>query len=156
MRCLLPSSSGLRCDSMQVAEQKVTLHVVSTSRAGACPCCQVESRRIHSWYDRHLQDLPWHGFQVHIEWRSRKFFCDNPQCERRIFAERLPEVAEARSRRTSRLMLTLRMIGLACGGEPGARLANRLGMTVSGDSLLKIVRSGRSADSPGRPSDRRR
>jgi transposase len=89
-----------------------------------------------------LQDLPWHGLQVHIVWRSRKFFCDNPQCERRIFAERMPEVAEARSRRTSRLMLTLRMIGLACGGEPGARLANRLGMTVSGDNLLKIVRGG--------------
>ena len=115
---------------------------MSNSRTGTCPCCRVESRRIHSWYERHLQDLPWHGFQVDIEWRSRKFFCDNPQCERRIFTEQLPEVAEAHARRTSRLVLTLRMIGLACGGEPGARLANRLGMTASGDILLKIVRGG--------------
>lgn len=51
-------------------------------------------------------------------------------------------MAEFRSRRTSRLEQMLRMIGLSCGGEPGARLANRLGMVVSGDGLLKLVRSG--------------
>ena len=33
------------------------------------------------------------------------------------------------------------MIALACGGEPGARLADRLGMKASGDSLLRILRS---------------
>jgi transposase len=126
---------------MEVTGDLVTLQVASTLRTCACPGCGSESHRVHSWYLRRLQDLPWHGLHVQIQWRTRRFFCNNAACNRKIFVERLPEVGEFRSRRTSRLMLTLRMIGLACGGEPGARLANRLGMTVSGDSLLKFVRS---------------
>ncbi|MBA3483277.1 MAG: transposase, partial [Pirellulales bacterium] len=119
---------------------------LSTRRACSCPCCGSPSQRVHSGYERRLSDLPWHGLEVRIRWRSRKYFCDNAACSRRIFVERLPEVAEVRSRRTARLELTLRLIALACGGEPGARLADRLGMKASGDSLLRILRNGKAPD----------
>jgi transposase len=49
-------------------------------------------------------------------------------------------VAELRARRTERLQAALRWIGLALGGEPGARLAERLAMAVSPDTLLRLVR----------------
>ncbi|QDV71892.1 Transposase [Botrimarina mediterranea] len=42
----------------------------------------------------------------------------------------------------------LRAIAMACGGLPGARLANRLGMVTSGDSLLRLLRRGSSETPP--------
>ena len=75
-----------------------------------------------------------------IRWRSRRFFCRNPSCEQRIFTERLPKVAASGARRTQRLDETFRALAMACGGEPGSRLANRLGMSISGDGLLRVLR----------------
>jgi transposase len=77
---------------------------------------------------------------VWVCWRSRKFFCDNPYCPQRIFTERLPDVTESYGRKTCRIAKILLAIGLACGGEGGARLAERLAMPFSPDSLLRAIR----------------
>lgn len=63
--------------------------------------------------------------------RVRKFFCDVPSCERRIFAERLKDVARAYARTTDRQREALEWIAFALGGEAGARLARQLGLIVS-------------------------
>ena len=52
--------------------------------------------------------------------RARRFFCDEASCERRIFRERLPDVA-ARARRTDRLEEALLAIVLELGGRAGGR-----------------------------------
>jgi len=145
---LLPHRKALRCDEVQVDESVVTLHVRSCLPKGRCPSCGHDSNRVHSWYERSLTDLPWHGQQVRIRWRSRKFFCSNADCQQRIFAERVPAIAAAYGRQTRRLVEALRAIAMACGGEPGARLANRLGMSVSGDGLLRLLRRAPQARHP--------
>jgi transposase len=71
--------------------------------------------------------------------RVRKFFCDNDACPRRIFAERLADVARAYARRTDRQRGALTTIAFAVGGEAGARLARKLGMLISPDTLLRPV-----------------
>ena len=75
-----------------------------------------------------------------IRWRSRKFFCDSPGCPQRIFTERLPAVTWPYGRRTLRLHDVQQCLGLALGGEPGCRVARRLAMPVSGDTMLRTVR----------------
>src|SRR3954447_7440350 len=65
----------------------------------------------------------------------------------RIFAERL-DIAQPKARRTLRLREIQQQIGLALGGEPGSRLAGRLAMPVSGDTLLRLVRASGIALSP--------
>jgi transposase len=47
----------------------------------------------------------------------RKFFCDVPTCERKIFAERLPDVARVHARGTDRQREALELIAFALGGE---------------------------------------
>ena len=64
-----------------------------------------------------------------LEVRARRFFCDEASCERRIFCERLSEVA-ARARKTDRLEGALLAIVLQLGGRAGARLAAELGLLV--------------------------
>src|SRR6201999_3760291 len=46
-----------------------------------------------------------------------------------------------RARRTGRLGSIQRHIGFALGGEPGSRLAARLAMPLSGDTLLRLIRT---------------
>jgi transposase len=83
---------------------------------------------------------------VKIRLRVRRFFCDNPECSRRIFVERLaPEIAPYASR-ICRLASLLEAISLALGGEAGAPLARRSGMPTSPNSLLRLIR--RTAEGP--------
>lgn len=72
---------------------------------------------------------------------ARRFRCRTPDCRVQIFTERLPGVAASRAQRSNRLAESQRAIALVAGGEPGSRLAHRLAMPVSGDTLLRMIRS---------------
>jgi transposase len=88
-----------------------------------------------------LADLPWQGRMVVLEVRVRRFRCPVLECPRHIFAERLPATAEPRRLRTNRLADIQRAMAHGMGGEPGSRLAARLAMPVSGDTLLRLIRA---------------
>ena len=97
--------------------------------------------RVHSCYLRRVADLPWHGIAVRLELHTRRFFCVNELCQRRIFCERLPSVVAAYARKTVRLIAALELIGFALGGEAGARLAREHATTLVarwGGSLYSI------------------
>ena len=70
----------------------------------------------------------------------RRFVCPRSDCPRRIFAERLPGFAAPRARTTDRLRQTQTDIGSSLGGEAGSRLAARMGMATSPDTLLRRVK----------------
>ena len=133
--------AGLTVDQVLPSPDHIVLVAWPKSRAAACPLCGRPSTRVHSRYSRRLADLPWHGRIVELRVDVRRFRCSNSACRRRIFAERLPEVAAVKARRTVRLREAQRHIGLALGGEPGARLARRLAMPVSGATLLRLIRA---------------
>ncbi len=98
------------------------------------------SKRVHSRYLRKLYDLPWLGNSAYLYLTVRRFFCDIENCERQIFAERLPKVTVPYGRRTNRLTDVIRALGLGSGGEEGSRLATRLAISVSPDTLIRQVR----------------
>ena len=106
-----------------------------------CTRCGHLAARVHSSYRRHLADAPVGGRPVDIVLRVRRFFCDNTDCAAKTFAEQVPGLTTPRARRTGLLRTALAAIGLALAGRAGARLAERLGMPVSRDSLLRLVRA---------------
>ncbi len=117
--------------------------VIQTSPCQAsapCPTCAHLSGRLHSRYQRTLADLPWQGRPVALQVQARRFRCLNPACARQTFAERLPGVASVAARRTERLGSLEGCLGLALGGEAGKRLAERLAMPISADTLLRMTR----------------
>jgi transposase len=124
----------------------VTIHVGRREGAPArCPCCGHGSSGTHSRYARTLADLPWHGAAVRLRVRSRRMFCENAACERKIFCERLPEIA-AHARKTGRLGEALLAIVLEPGGRAGAtRLAAEPGLVVGRDAPLSRAKRARSA-----------
>jgi len=135
---LLPM--GLDLESFSIETGRVSISVSSGTRRSVCPLCGRASSRVHSRYTRTVSDLPWHGISVELEVRARRFFCDEPSCERKIFCERLPEVA-CRARKTVRLGEALLAIALELGGRAGARLALELGIVAARDTLLRRIKA---------------
>jgi transposase len=107
---------------------------------------------MHSRYERTLGDLPCQGQPVTLRVTVRRFRCPTPLCPRRTFAERLAGIAQPLARRTCRLGDQQRQVSLALGGQAGARLAEKLAMPTSPDTLLRLVRQGdRATPSPPPP-----
>ena len=130
----------LHLDALSFDGELLTISGSVRGSEAHCPVCDQTSRRVHSHYTRTLADLPWSGTPVRLRLQVRKFFCDEPACERRIFAERLGGVARVRARGTDRRREALEWIAFALGGEAGARLARELGLLVSPDTLLNRIR----------------
>jgi len=78
---------------------------------------------------------------VQVLLRVRRFVCTHGECSRRPIAERLGEQIHAYARRTARCATELQAIGLALGGKAGVRLAQLLGLSVSAETLLRLIRS---------------
>jgi transposase len=120
--------------------EQLTVHLAITAPTAACPVCGSRARRVRSRYTRRLDDLPCLGRRVRLQVIVRRFVCPQPDCPRRIFAERLPGFAAPRARTTDRLRRTQANIGSSLGGEAGSRLAARMGMSTSPDTLLRRVK----------------
>ena len=135
---LLPK--GLQLESLSVETGHVSICARSGARRCICPVCGGGSSRVHSRYVRTVSDLPWHGICVTFKIRARRFFCEKSSCQRKIFCERLPDVA-ARARKTVRLEEALLAIALELGGRAGARLAVELGIVTARDALLRRIKA---------------
>ena len=120
--------------------ERVELAVRATRPEAACPTCLTPSDALHSHYRRHPADLPSLGQAVCLKLSVRRFYCRNPACPRRTFAEPRPGLLNRRARRTQRLASAQAQVGIALGGEAGARLLHRLAMPASADTVLRLVR----------------
>lgn len=106
-----------------------------------CPACGENQISLHSRYQRRLRDLPWQGRCVQLLFQTRRFRCRNSACARKVFAERVPEVATRLALETTRLCDIVGLVGYAMGGLPGARLLNRLGIPGSDDLVLRRIKA---------------
>jgi transposase len=140
LTAFLPATCPAHLTALTIEDESVQLQLTATAPTAACPCCAVPSSSVHSRYQRRLVDLPWGARGVRLQLTVRKFRCRNRACGRRIFTERLPDLVAAYSRQTHRLATALRAIGLALGGNPGARLAACLRLPTSPSTLLRLVR----------------
>lgn len=144
-RTVLPAPKLLDLIGIRSDANVITLDARTSSRVARCPACAKRSARVHSRYTRTLADLPWQGIPVTIRLRVRRFFCEEANCHRAIFAERLPGLGAHYARRTERLDGWFTHVSFALGGEAGSRLLKDLGI-VSGDTLLNHIRSTRLQD----------
>ncbi|MBO0784103.1 MAG: ISL3 family transposase, partial [Ktedonobacteraceae bacterium] len=136
---LLPDPTCLHLLQLE-AEGKVIIATVKTTAPDArCPVCASRSEKVHSRYVRVLADLPWMSCAVRLALHTRRFFCLNPDCQRKIFTERLPNVVAPYAHRTLRLAEVFTLIGFALGGEAGKRLAGGMGLATSPDTLLRLL-----------------
>ncbi|WP_266077104.1 ISL3 family transposase, partial [Brucella intermedia] len=136
---LIPNE--LNVDEVRDAGDAIIVAAYGRSQDCTCPHCGTASRRVHSRYSRMIADLPCAGRRIELHLTVRRFVCSAVHCHRKIFAERFgDDVIRPMARRTARLDCLVRHLALALGGRPAARFADRLGLPVSNDTLLRTVR----------------
>jgi len=136
---LFPHLRAFHLDVVQVDADGITLDLHANRRSARCPLCDARATRVQSTYLRAMRDLPCGGLPLRLRVRVRRFVCANSVCARRIFAEQFPDLAAPRARQTARLRGALQQMGLALGGQAGARLSGKLAMPISGKTLLHLV-----------------
>jgi len=145
IEALLGLPEGLEVVDGDVANQVITLTIISTQQHPSCPLCGRSASRVHSHYRRRLTDMSCAGRRICFILHVRKFFCDEKTCVRKIFTERLVPFIQPWARVTTRFFQAMEDIGLATSGMLGARLGDRLGMPASWMTILRRVMARPSA-----------
>ena len=135
---LLPHLGGVIVEAAELAGG-LSLRARVRADQATCPRCGQPSGRVHSTYGRRLADAPVGGRRVVIRLAVRRFFCANPDCPARTFAEQVTGLTSRRARRTPLLTRMLTGIALALAGRAGARLAAALDLAAGRSSLLRLI-----------------
>jgi transposase len=144
---LFPENSHLKIEQF-TREKTLTIVISSTESTAVCTYCGTTATHIHSHYQRRFSDLPVSGSPVKLLVEVRRFFCQNPSCSRKTFAEAFVSLAQRYAQRTNRFQSSLQELGIALGGEAGARLGARLGLPSSPASVLRLLRKIKLPASP--------
>jgi len=136
---LLQLPEGMQIEQIQITENGLVIEVAATTSTSCCPLCSQASSSIHCHYRRILRDVPCAGRPVQLRLTISKFTCRNPYCKRKVFAERLPDFVEPFARMTLRYGQQITSIGLATCGKGGARLAARLGIRTTRQTILRRI-----------------
>ncbi|MGW1871583.1 transposase family protein [Streptomyces mauvecolor] len=66
----------VRVECVSDSSGTLVVEAVSTGRPGRCPSCQKQARRVHSSYQRRLDERPLGSRRVVVRLRVRRYFCD--------------------------------------------------------------------------------
>jgi transposase len=136
---LLPHLAAVTVEKAEISGDCVWLQARARTDGASCPRCGGSSGKVHSTYQRRLADAAIGGRRVRIRLTTRRFFCGNPDCPARTFAEQVSGLTSRRSRRAPPLARTLASIALALAGRAGARLAGALDLTAGRSSMLRLI-----------------
>jgi transposase len=78
--------------------------------------------------------------KVRLRLKVKRFRCETESCPRTTFVESFPHLIARYARRTERLHTAHEAIAFALGGQAGSRLADKLQVPISGDTLLRNIR----------------
>ena len=136
---LLPHLAGVIVEKVTVAAGLLLVTARTKAAAAVCPKCGTASGRVHSRYSRRLADAAVGGRQVEIRLTVRRFSCQAPGCERKIFSEQVEGLTARYARKTPLLAGALASIAVALAGRAGSRLAAALGVPASRQVMVRLV-----------------
>jgi hypothetical protein len=114
---LIPDIAEVELVSLGRVAGAIEMRLKTCRVSATCPACGTSCRKVHSQYGRRLADLPWHGVSVVIHLQTRRFFCLEPDCRRKVFTEPLPGTVSRYGRRSCRSSEALRWMTLSLGGR---------------------------------------
>ena len=137
LKTLLQLPCGWRCSRQIISSDGITLHLHGKRKTAQCPECFKRSDSVHSCRRRRIQHLPCSGQTLWLVFSVRHWYCRNPACSRKIFAESLAPFAGSHQQSSQALQNLQRQLGLIAGGEAGKRAATAVGLRCSADTLLR-------------------
>ena len=129
-----------KVNKVESKDAELTFFLQARGCSSHCPGCGSRSKRVHSLYTRSVKDTTVGEQTVHLQFKVRRFYCQNTNCQQRTFTQRLRLFAP-HARRTFRLINLQTAVGTFLGGEAGSRLLGRLRMPLCGAALLQSIRA---------------
>ena len=110
-----------------------------------CKYCGTISNSVHSIYQRTISDLPIQEYKVKLLINVKKYFCVNPKCNHKTFAESL-DFVEENALRTKRLDEYINKIGLKNSSLETKRQLNDSHVNISNNTILRILKKKKSVN----------
>jgi hypothetical protein len=134
--------SCMKLENIERDENAIRYHWRSQSEQADCPDCNKTSKHIRKDYQsKTVQDIASDGLAVYHQMSSNRFYCDNPECETKIFVERFYEFRDEKARKTHRLIKRCRDLAVASGNLPAERSLRAEGSVVCDDTISKYVKA---------------
>ena len=141
IEALFPQFAGLHICTLALEDDGLSVTLQPKNRSTLCPLCKTRTHAIHSHYQRTLLDLPLCGMGLRLHLQMRRFRCNRKSCARKIFCERLPFLTQPYARTTTQQAQLLQILGMALGGNAGARISAKMHRTVSASTLLRRIQA---------------
>jgi len=122
------------------SEKEIFLIIKIDLHSTPCPSCQSDTSRRHSRYCRNVQDLPVSECYFHFQIIVQKWFCDNPDCQKKVFTERLAWLA-LYQRKTVRLEKVIDKIAFSTNCLTAEKVCESLHIHISHDTLLRRIKN---------------
>ena len=140
--------AAIRIQSVDRDADNIDIYAHGSLDYGVCPYCGKISRRVHSYYLRHMTDLSILGKTTRLHLEMRKFYCANPKCKRKTFGEQ-PGIEVFRyRRRTYRCERLVSNIGLNCSSGVACRSVRATGIPISRYTILRDIHRMRMIEHP--------
>ncbi len=120
-----------RCTSIKI-------YASIKGKRSQCPSCKKYSNKVHDHYLRTISDLAVFESKTIIALKTRKFKCENSQCNRKVFSEQSPYTTRY-SRRTKRASKVLDTLSIELTGKLGSILSEQLLFKVSRSTIVRIA-----------------
>lgn len=123
----------------RIKEDKVIFHIASTIAELECPFCGRKTSKVHSIYEREIQDLPMQGKKVILLVDIRKMRCMNPDCSHKTFSEKHPFVT-AKSKKTNRLIQNILYTSSQLSSLNASKLLKSENISVCKSSICDLLK----------------
>ena len=114
-------------------------HIASTIKELECPFCGSKTSKVHSVYQREIQDLPMQGEKVILLVDTRKMRCMNPNCSHKTFSEKHP-FAAARSKKTDRFIQNILYTSSQLSSLNASKLLKSENISVCKSSICNLLK----------------
>lgn len=123
---------------VKVDDDLIFVTLFSNTKKAVCPFCGDVSNQKHSTYKRLIADTPFNQKHTRLNIKAYKYYCKNADCRSKVFAEDIV-IAGKKAHRTFALNQLILAIACEFSSEGTSRILGRMGVTVSGDTIDRII-----------------
>lgn len=142
MKLLDPS---LGCSGYAIEDSRIIFHVFSMKATQFCPYCGMASTKVHSTYIRNIEDIPIQERQTILRVKTRKMFCNNPECQHKTFSESF-EFVEPKGRKTKRLLTRILKTSLSLSSINASSILKEEHVLVGKSTICQLIKKNANFD----------
>ena len=125
--------------SFLIKQGCIVLKIQSAKGILRCPYCGKPSKKVHSMYEREVQDLPLQDNKTILLVGTRKMFCENENCSHKTFTEHHPFVVK-NGKKTERLNQSILGISLEMSSVNASKSLKERCISVSKSSICEMLK----------------